>query len=193
MAGHIITLRRSTILQDNLDSMSRFADELRAGGRSLKVAAEMAKPSPDPNRTSPMQRMAMAAVKDDTLIHLLEGDALPHHARRVAIESLLVSYTMKDLRYTSTGLRKHAETYIRSLEKDLRGMPGAENEIIPFRILLEEGCLDTLDRANRAAKDAKSRVEILMAKTILKECPDIIIVRDYLAETRIDGYVNMEV
>jgi len=192
MAGQKITIRRTTILQDELNGMARLADELRWGGRALKVAAEIAKPSPDPNRTGPMERLAMAAAKKDALIPLLEGGAWPHHARRMSIEMLLVGYMMKTTGYGSAGLKTHSERYLRSLEEDLReGMPDS-GEIVPIRILLAEGCMDTLDRANNASRDAKSRVETLMAEIILAERPDLIIVREYLADATIDGYTNLE-
>jgi len=192
MAGQKITVRRTTILQDELNSMARLADELRWGGRALKVAAEISKPSPDFNRTVPMQRLAMAAANKDTLIPLLEGEAWPHHVRNMSIEALLVSYVMKTTGYGGTALKAHAERYLRSLEEDLKeGMPDT-GEIVPIRILLAEGCMDTLDRANNASRDAKSRVETLMAEIILTERPGLIIVREYLADATIEGYTNLE-
>jgi hypothetical protein len=192
MAGHKITLRGGTILQENISNMARFADELRIGGRKLKVAAEIVKPPPDPSRTGPVQRMAMAAAKDDTLICMLDGETLTHHVRYANIDTLLISYIMRNTNYTNSGLRTYVERYIRSLEKDLRGMPGADNEINPVKALLADGCVDTTDKAQVAGAEAKLRVEKTMTGIILAECPDLVIVSSYLRDAAIEGYRNLE-
>lgn len=192
MAGYKITIRRGTILQDNLDNMTRLADELRIGGRRLKVAAEITKPPPDLSRAGPIQRLGMAAAKDDALICLLDGEALSHHTRGANIDTLLITYIMKNPNYSNTGLRRYVERYLRSLEKDLRNMPGADKEINPIKTLIADGCVDTTDKAQMAVAEAKLRVERIITGIILAECPDLVIVHNYLADATIEGYKNLD-